>query len=79
MIHRLLESQDPPVRDGNTCQPNVIVVSPTRELAIQIYEQAKKFAYNSIIKTAVAYGGTSVHHQRNTISVRLFFYAIQFD
>lgn len=42
-------------------------MSPTRELAIQIYEQAKKFAYNSTVKTVVAYGGTSVNHQKNII------------
>lgn len=60
-------SQDPPITDGG-CQPRVIIVSPTRELAMQIYEQAKKFAYNSIVKTEVAYGGTSVLHQKNRIS-----------
>lgn len=67
IIHRMLSSQEPPVTEGNCSQPNVIIVSPTRELAIQIYEQAKKFAYNSIVKTVVAYGGTSVNHQRTHV------------
>lgn len=71
MIHKILENQDAPVREGNTSHPNVVIVSPTRELAIQIHEQAKKFAHNSIVKTVVAYGGTSVNHQRNAVNVRM--------
>ncbi|XP_060518718.1 ATP-dependent RNA helicase vasa isoform X2 [Cylas formicarius] len=67
MINKILASQDPPVRDGDTAQPKVVIVSPTRELAIQIHEQAKKFAHNSIVKTVVAYGGTSVTHQKNQV------------
>lgn len=63
----MLTNQEPPVVDGSCSQPNVVIVSPTRELAIQIYEQAKKFASNSIVKTVVAYGGTSVSYQRNHV------------
>ena len=69
MINKLLASQDPPVTEVNSCQPRVIIVSPTRELAIQIFEQAKKFAFNSIVKTVVAYGGVSVSYQRNHVLV----------
>ncbi|XP_050293199.1 ATP-dependent RNA helicase vasa [Anthonomus grandis grandis] len=67
MIHKIMEAGNPPTRVGSTSQPDVVIVSPTRELAIQIYEQAKKFAYNSIVKTVVIYGGTSVNHQRNQV------------
>lgn len=67
MINQLLASQEGPVTDANTSQPRVVIVSPTRELAIQIFEQAKKFAYNSIVKTVVAYGGTSVNHQKGHV------------
>lgn len=63
----MLSRQEPPVVEDNCCQPNVVIVSPTRELTIQIYEQAKKFSCNSIIKTVEAYGGTSVTHQRNRV------------
>lgn len=68
----MLESQDPPVTEGTCSQPRVVIISPTRELAIQIYEQAKKFAYNSIVKTVVAYGGASVGYQRNHVLVSMF-------
>lgn len=67
IIHKLLASQEPPLVEDNCCQPKVVIVSPTRELTIQIYEQAKKFACNSIVKTVVAYGGTSVAHQRKHV------------
>lgn len=62
-----MANKESPITDGSCSQPKAVIVSPTRELAIQIYEQAKKFAYNSIVKTVVAYGGTSVIHQRNQI------------
>ncbi|CAH1135154.1 unnamed protein product [Ceutorhynchus assimilis] len=68
MIHKILEKQDPPAREGNTAMPNVVIVSPTRELTIQIYEQAKKFSFNSVVKTVVVYGGTAIHHQRNQVN-----------
>lgn len=67
IIHKLLSSQESPIVEDNCSQPSVVIVSPTRELTIQIYEQAKKFACNSIIKIVVAYGGTSVAHQRNHV------------
>jgi probable ATP-dependent RNA helicase DDX4 len=44
-------------------QPYVVIISPTRELAIQIYNEARKFATNTIVKVAIAYGGTAVRHQ----------------
>lgn len=67
IIHKLLSSQEPPVVEDNCCQPKVVIVSPTRELTIQIYEQARKFACNSILKIVVTYGGTSVGHQRKRV------------
>jgi len=53
---------------GARCQaPQVLIITPTRELAIQISDQARKFAYGSGVKTALAYGGTSTVHQLNRI------------
>lgn len=69
MLHQLLANQEAPIVNGTTCHPRIIIMSPTRELAIQIYEQSKKFAYNSLVKTAVVYGGTSILHQR-TLSLK---------
>lgn len=42
-----------------------IVVSPTRELAIQIYNEARKFVYGTILAGSVeiAYGQVKVDYQ----------------
>lgn len=67
IINTLISSQDPPIVEGSTAQPYVVIISPTRELTIQIYEQAKKFSYNSIVRVVEVYGGTSTMHQRKRI------------
>lgn len=38
-------------------------MSPTRELTLQIYNEARKFVHGSVYRPVVAYGGTSVGHQ----------------
>ena len=37
--------------------PSVMVLSPTRELATQIYDEARKFIYQTGLHSAVVYGG----------------------
>jgi superfamily II DNA/RNA helicase len=39
-------------------KPEVVIVAPTRELAINIHREACKFAYNSALKAVVICGGT---------------------
>ncbi|XP_037556713.1 probable ATP-dependent RNA helicase vasa-like isoform X2 [Dermacentor silvarum] len=48
--------------------PLAVILSPTRELAIQIAQDAHKYSYDSIIKTVLVYGGTSVQHQLAMLS-----------
>lgn len=43
--------------------PQVLIISPTRELTLQIYGEARKFTHGSMYKPVVIYGGTSVGHQ----------------
>ncbi|KAF8034462.1 hypothetical protein BT93_C0695 [Corymbia citriodora subsp. variegata] len=50
-----------------TAFPSGLVLSPTRELACQIYEEAKKFAYQTVVKVAVAYGGAPFGQQARTL------------
>lgn len=51
------------------CQkPDVVVMSPTRELAIQICNEACKFSHNSVLKTVIVYGGTAVAHQKQKLA-----------
>ncbi|KAK4885326.1 hypothetical protein RN001_001597 [Aquatica leii] len=68
IIHCLLAEPSELIYDGECSQPQAIIVSPTRELCIQIFEEARKFSFNSAIKVAKAYGGTSVGYQRKHVS-----------
>ena len=43
--------------------PLALVLSPTRELASQIYEESRKFAYRSQVRPCVIYGGADVGAQ----------------
>ncbi|KAF2860535.1 DEAD-domain-containing protein, partial [Piedraia hortae CBS 480.64] len=38
-------------------EPLVVVVVPTRELAIQIFDEARRMCYRSMLRPAVSYGG----------------------
>jgi ATP-dependent RNA helicase DDX3X len=40
-----------------------LVLAPTRELACQIYDEARKFSYKTGLKTAVVYGGAPITQQ----------------
>ncbi|CAN6169513.1 unnamed protein product [Urochloa humidicola] len=44
-------------------KPRALVLAPTRELAAQINEEAKKFSFQTGIRVVVAYGGTPMHDQ----------------
>jgi ATP-dependent RNA helicase DDX3X len=43
--------------------PISLIIAPTRELAIQIYEEARKFAYRSWVRPCVCYGGQPIMDQ----------------
>ncbi|KAI0143774.1 P-loop containing nucleoside triphosphate hydrolase protein [Xylariaceae sp. FL1272] len=44
-------------------EPLVVVVVPTRELAIQIFNEARKFCYRTMLRPATAYGGAPMGEQ----------------
>ncbi|KAJ3219721.1 ATP-dependent RNA helicase ddx3x [Clydaea vesicula] len=44
-------------------EPNALVLAPTRELAIQIFEEARKFSYRSWVRPCVCYGGQPIGDQ----------------
>ncbi|CAN8286818.1 unnamed protein product [Cochlearia groenlandica] len=50
-------------RGSRTVYPLAVILSPTRELASQIHDEAKKFSYQTGVKVVVAYGGTPIHQQ----------------
>ena len=38
-------------------EPLVVVVVPTRELAIQIFDEARRMCYRSMLRPCISYGG----------------------
>lgn len=48
--------------------PQALILSPTRELAIQIFQECKKFSHGSIIKSAILYGGVNTRFQVDNLN-----------
>ncbi|XP_052173009.1 DEAD-box ATP-dependent RNA helicase 37-like isoform X2 [Diospyros lotus] len=46
-----------------TVYPLALILSPTRELSIQIHEEARKFSYLTGVKVVVVYGGAPIKQQ----------------
>ncbi len=62
IFNRLLSQ---PAKDGRTGQhPRAVVIAPTRELVIQIGEDAKKLAKHTDLKLHTVYGGVDYEKQR---------------
>lgn len=49
--------------DEVRAEPLVMIVVPTRELAVQIFNEARRFCYRSMLRPCVVYGGTPVRDQ----------------
>ncbi|KAL9233014.1 hypothetical protein vseg_008058 [Gypsophila vaccaria] len=50
-------------RGYRTVYPLALILSPTRELSMQINEEAKKFAYQTGVRVVVVYGGAPINQQ----------------
>lgn len=50
--------------------PVALVLAPTRELASQIYDEARRFCYRTGIAPVVIYGGAEVRSQVRNVSVQ---------
>lgn len=48
-------------------EPLILVVAPTRELCTQIFDEARRLCYRSMLRPCVAYGGGPVREQRNEL------------
>ncbi|XP_040382005.1 DEAD-box ATP-dependent RNA helicase 52B [Oryza brachyantha] len=64
IISGIMKSRPPPrSRGSRTAYPLALILSPTRELSVQIHEEARKFAYQTGVKVVVAYGGAPINQQ----------------
>ena len=52
---------------GYVSYPLILVILPTRELAIQTYEESLKLLYKTFINTVVVYGGEKSYNQINEL------------
>lgn len=66
ILNRMFEdgpSNSPQNRSRKKQYPLGLVLAPTRELATQIYDESKKFAYRSKVRPCVVYGGAHIGDQ----------------
>ena len=47
--------------------PLILIILPTRELALQTFEECLKLLYNTYINTVVVYGGEKISSQKNEL------------
>ncbi|PGH12646.1 hypothetical protein AJ79_04144 [Helicocarpus griseus UAMH5409] len=50
--------------DSVRAEPLVLIVAPTRELSTQIFDEARRLCYRSMLRPCVVYGGGPVREQR---------------
>ncbi|CAI6343886.1 unnamed protein product [Macrosiphum euphorbiae] len=67
IIQKLLMDPRILVKDRNHSEPQVVIMAPTRELAVQIKMVVLKLTRGTGISSLVCYGGTLVSHQKNQI------------
>ncbi|XP_074307029.1 DEAD-box ATP-dependent RNA helicase 37-like [Silene latifolia] len=64
IISGIMKGQPPQRPRGyRTVYPLALILSPTRELSMQINEEAKKFAYQTGVRVVVVYGGAPINQQ----------------
>jgi ATP-dependent RNA helicase RhlB len=69
-LQRLLAQPVPPPTEGqgSRSRPRVVVLAPTRELAVQIHKDAVVLAAHTGFRLGVVYGGTGYQQQRDQIA-----------
>jgi len=66
IVNKLIATNADSGAGGKAC-PQAVIVTPTRELAQQIYQEARKFCAGSVLKCRVAFGGTSSSFQNSRL------------
>jgi ATP-dependent RNA helicase DDX3X len=58
----------PDSRSFFRAEPLMLIVCPNRELAVQIFNEARRFCYRSMLRPCVVYGGGPRRDQLNQIA-----------
>lgn len=53
--------------DAVRAEPLILVVAPTRELCCQIFDEARRLCYRSMLRPCVAYGGGPMREQMDEL------------
>ena len=54
-------------KDAVRAEPLILVVAPARELATQIFDEARRLCYRSMLRPCVIYGGGPVREQMDEL------------
>lgn len=66
ILNKILNDKEAPASmNGNIL---CLIIAPTRELVIQIHDEARKFSRESWVKVSMVYGGTVSSHQSSKVS-----------
>jgi ATP-dependent RNA helicase RhlE len=65
-IHKLLQAT-PPAAGGHATKSRVLVLAPTRELAVQIEDEIHGMTYHTSITSAAVYGGVELGGQERAL------------
>lgn len=52
---------------GVRAEPLVLIVAPTRELAVQIFDEARRLCYRTMLRPCVIYGGAPTGEQMDEL------------
>ena len=55
--------------DRVRAEPLVLIVCPTRELACQIFDEARRLCYRTMLRPCVIYGGAPSRNQREQLEM----------
>lgn len=67
IMSRLMDDNDLNTAGEGGCYPRCIILTPTRELADQIYNEGRKFAYQTMMEIKPVYGGLAVGYNKSQI------------
>ena len=55
------------IEDGVRAEPLILIIAPTRELSVQIFDEARRLCYRTMLRPCVAYGGAPTREQMDEL------------
>lgn len=53
--------------NGVRAEPLILIIAPTRELAVQIFDEARRLCYRTMLRPCVIYGGAPSGEQMDEL------------